>query len=265
MDTGSARSAVSESSVPCEVVLVADDFGLDREVNAAILHAWRNGALTGVSLMMGQPGTEEAVELAREHPGLEIGWHLHLNDSRPCTREAWPWGRSPAGAGFAIGLLPSMRRLAREEIRAQWQAFERTGLPCRFVNTHHHLHVHPVVRRELVRVVPRDFPGWLRWGTPRFFGPGPPPLGYRLLERTLQAPARRRFGFRVSTTLWGIDRIFRMDAREVRHARAGLGEGLHEFMFHPRRLADDPDTQSLLDLGPRFAENGARHSRSRPA
>ena len=244
--------------MPSTVALIADDFGLSSEVNAAIVHAYREGALTGASLMLGQPGTEEAVDLARLNPGLEVGWHLHLNDSRPCTVERWPWGRSPAKAGFAIGLIPRMRRLARAEIRAQWEAYRGTGLPCRFVNTHHHLHIHPFVRKQLVRVLPEGFEGWVRWGRPRFFDSGGEPFGYRLLERLLQAPSRSRFDYSVSTTLWGIDRTFRMNADEVRRVRPELGEGLHEFIFHPRTLADDADTRSLLDLGPGFAQNGLR-------
>lgn len=251
--------------MPSELALIADDFGLSAEVNAAIMHAHGEGALTGASLMMGQPGTEQAVDLARQNPGLEIGWHLHLNDSRPCTVDAWPWGRSPAAAGFAIGLIPRMRRLARREIGAQWEAYRQTGLPCQFINTHHHLHVHPVVRRELVRLIPRDFSGWLRWGRPRFFEGNPGPLGYRVLERMFLQSHRGRFGWRVSTTLWGIDRVFGMDAEEVRRVLPELGEGLHEFVFHPRTLNHDADTKSLLDLGPAFTQNGELAARSRRA
>src|SRR6266481_4753194 len=77
-----------------EVLFIADDFGMNPEVNRAIVHAHRHGALHGASLMMGQPATEDAVQLAQDNPDLQVGWHLHLCDSQPITRNVWPWGKS---------------------------------------------------------------------------------------------------------------------------------------------------------------------------
>jgi predicted glycoside hydrolase/deacetylase ChbG (UPF0249 family) len=231
-----------------EVVFVADDLGLRQEVNEAILHAHRCGALTGAGLMMGQPATRTAVAMAREHPSLEVGWHLHLADSRPCSRSEWPWGRSLWAAGFGIGLSAGMRDLVRREIGCQWEAYRQTGLPCRFVSAHHHLHLHPFVRTELMETLPSDFDGWVRWGQPRFFGSSPWKALYQLLDALFQRPHRRRSPFRLSTTLWGIDRTLRMNADEILCVLPTLGQGLHEFMFHPRRVEEDPDTLALLKL-----------------
>ncbi len=236
------------------VVFVADDFGMSREVNHAIVEAHRRGALEGAALMMGQPATNHAVALARDHPDLEVGLHLHLADSRPLTAAEWPWDRSPARAGFAMALSADHRTLVRREVRAQWQAFQATGLSCRFVNAHHHLQVHPFVRRLLCQTLPSDFAGWIRWGRPGFFATGGPlrrrlaGWPYRLLYLMLQAPQRRRFPWPTSTTLWGLDRTFRMAPDEVRRVADELGDGLHEFMFHPRQRAGDRDLECLVAL-----------------
>ena len=72
-------------------LFIADDFGLDETTNRAILHAHLKGALHGAALMMGQPGTADAVVMARDHPTLRIGLHWHFNDSRPLLRTTWPW------------------------------------------------------------------------------------------------------------------------------------------------------------------------------
>jgi predicted glycoside hydrolase/deacetylase ChbG (UPF0249 family) len=232
-----------------QVVFIADDFGVSDEVNEAILHAHLYGVLTGACLMMGQPATESAIAVAREHPSLEVGLHLHLADSRPCTGSEWPWGRSPAGAGLAIGLSRRMRAFARKEIEQQWDAYREAGLPCRFVNAHHHLHVHPWVRKVLTGILPENFNGWIRWGRPRFFKPNPVRVFYQALDSLLQEPQRKRLPFRLSTTLWGIDRTFNMKADEITAVIPTLGDGLHEFMFHPRRVAGDPDTTALVELG----------------
>jgi len=229
-----------------KVLYIADDLGAGDMVNDAVFHAHLHGALDGAGLMMGQPATDSAVARARETPTLEIGWHLHLLDSRPCTVESWPWGRSPPRAGFALACSPRMRQLVRDEIAAQWEAYSATGLPCRFVSSHHHLHVHPFVRRVLEQTLPPDFEGWIRWGEPRFFAERGRNRLYGSLYRLFQAPVR--WPFAVSTTLWGLDRVEAMDATEVAAVLPTLGDGLHEFMFHPRRLGTDADLRCLLSL-----------------
>ena len=49
------------------------------------------------------------------------------------------------------------------------------------------------------------------------------------MDTLLQAPYRKDPPFRLSSTLWGVDRTFNMNAPEVEAVRAGLGDGLHEF------------------------------------
>jgi predicted glycoside hydrolase/deacetylase ChbG (UPF0249 family) len=73
-----------------ELIYVADDFGMGDEINDAIHHTHISGQLNGAALMMAQPATDAAVQLARHCPTLQIGWHLHLNDSVPATADRWP-------------------------------------------------------------------------------------------------------------------------------------------------------------------------------
>lgn len=250
---------VDSDSDQRQVLFIADDFGMSPGVNAAIVRAHRQGALHGACLMMGQPGTGDAVRLARENPSLQIGWHLHLNDSRPLTRMDWPWGISPARAGWAMAVSSRARSLARMEIGEQWRALVDTGLDCRFVNAHHHLHWHPFVRRHLVRTITASgFNGWMRWGRFSFLERDAAPLGYALVERLLQEPQRNRLPVSSSSTLWGLDRNFSMRAAEIAAVVPRLGAGLHEFMFHPRAGAGDGvgdgDTQCLIELRERLPE-----------
>jgi hypothetical protein len=230
-----------------ELIYVADDFGMNGEVNDAIQYTHLSGQLNGAALMMAQPGTEAAVMLARDCPALQIGWHLHLCDSIPATTERWPWGNSPARAGFAIGLSSKARDLMRREVAHQWQLFQATGLECRFINSHHHLHAHPFVYRALLEVVGPQFQGWIRLGQPRNFGATAPSLLGSTLGWTYLDRRRRLSPWRATDTLWGLDRTFRMNAGEVVAARAALPDGFHEFLFHPRTRSC-PDTLCLIQL-----------------
>ena len=230
-----------------EVFFIADDWGLSTEINRAVVHAHRHGALHGASLMMGQPAIADAVRMARDNPHLQVGWHLHLCNSQPVTRAAWPWGASFTRAGWTIGLSRRARELMRDEVAAQWEMFRATGLPCAFVNSHHHLHAHPCVYAALLDVLPATFDGWLRLGEPRFF-PGTKEFRLYKIADTLWMRARRgRCPVRCSDTIWGLDRVYRMQSQEIVKAAQQLPAGLHEFFFHPRAL-DDADVRCLLEL-----------------
>jgi hypothetical protein len=231
-----------------EVFFIADDFGIHREANRATVHAHTDGVLHGASLMMGQPGTEDAVRMARDNPGLQMGWPLHLDSSEPVTRASWPWGNSYRRAGFAIGLSRDARQLMRDEVKAQWELLQATGLRCAFVNSHHHLHAHPFVYEVLLEVLPRPFNGWLRMGKPHFFSPDLDAMWMPVADWLWMKPRRRHCPYRCSDTLWGLGRTFRMQAREVADAAQRLGGGLHEFYFHPRSIDNDADTRCLLEL-----------------
>ncbi len=231
-----------------EVFFIADDFGMSPEANRAMLHAHRHGVLHGASLMMGQPATEDAIRLARDNPSLQVGWHLHLCDSQPITRSTWSWGRSHSRAGWAIGLSPAARRLMRDEVKVQWELFQATGLPCAFVNSHHHLHAHPFVYKELLDVLPAQFEGWIRLGKPRLFTPHPDMIIIEIADKLFMEPRRRRCPYRHSDTMWGLGRTFRMQAAEVVNTARQLKNGFHEFYFHPRNVDNDADVRCLLEL-----------------
>ncbi|HTB62231.1 MAG TPA: ChbG/HpnK family deacetylase [Opitutales bacterium] len=228
-------------------LFIADDFGLDADTNRAILHSHFKGALHGTALMMGQPGTEEAVAMARDHPSLRIGLHWHFNDSRPLTQPAWPWGNSTTAAGWAIGLWRPNRDLVLREAEAQMGAFLATGLPASFLNSHHHLQIHPMLWRPLWRLAERLPGAWLRLGWPYFFD--------RSLNASITTAGAWLLGTRprhewhgvASAGLWGLDRTFAMRPDEVRRAVALNIPDCQEFIFHPRRC-DDQDTRCLIEL-----------------
>jgi len=229
-------------------LFIADDFGRDAETNRAMLHAHLKGALHGAALMMGQPGTAEAVAMARDHPTLRVGLHWHFNDSQPLTRAVWPWGNSAAAAGWAIGLQPKHRALALQEAQVQLEAFLATGLPASFINSHHHLQIHPRLWRPLWRLAERLPEAWLRLGWPYFFDRSPYSAINAVGAWLLGTRPRHEWRGAASAGLWGLDRNFTMQPDEVRRAVALNLPDCQEFIFHPR-TCDDQDTRCLIELG----------------
>src|SRR5476651_2669702 len=74
------------------LIVNADDFGLSKSVNEAVVRAHRDGILTTASLMVNEPGFDEAVKLAKENPSLGVGLHLTLL----CGKSALPPEKIPS-------------------------------------------------------------------------------------------------------------------------------------------------------------------------
>jgi len=60
------------------LIVNADDFGRSPSINEAVIRAHREGILTSASLMVNEPASDAAVELARQNPSLGVGLHLTL-------------------------------------------------------------------------------------------------------------------------------------------------------------------------------------------
>jgi hopanoid biosynthesis associated protein HpnK len=154
------------------LVVTGDDFGASPGVNEAIVCAHTTGILTSASLMVTGDAFDEAVALARRHPGLSTGLHLVLCDARPASPpEAIPNlvngdGRltsRPGPTGIAHAIFWRQRRDQLErEIGAQFQRYAETGLPFDHVDGHHHLHMHPFVFDLVARCMDDHKVPWVR-------------------------------------------------------------------------------------------------------
>ena len=67
------------------LILHSDDFGLNREVNRAIIEVAQKGCLGSASLMTNGLAAEEALEQARDCTGLGVGLHLNIVRGRPLS------------------------------------------------------------------------------------------------------------------------------------------------------------------------------------
>jgi len=231
-----------ESDLPCimKAIFVADDWGLSASIHDAVIACHQAGALDAASIMMGQPFTQAAVSYARQNPDLPVGIHLFANDSEvvPLSRCSWPWWW-PMGLAINLVLhLPPIHRSAVQEVRQQLILYRETGLRLDTINSHFQFHAHPAVAGEIACIVRDLFPefrGWMRLGTLRLFGATRvAELLLNAVNRPMQAGAVHWAGGR-NDSLWGLDRTFQMNAREIEMAVRSLPPGNHEFIFHPGR------------------------------
>lgn len=140
--------------MPRQLIINADDFGRSPEINRAVIRAHREGILTSASLMIGAPAAEEAVELARLNPTLAVGLHLVVVDGPAVlppdriphlVNDGGHFPNQPVRLGLRYAFSKVARRELGEEIAAQFERFNATGLPMAHVDGHQHMHMHPAV------------------------------------------------------------------------------------------------------------------------
>jgi predicted glycoside hydrolase/deacetylase ChbG (UPF0249 family) len=130
-----------------KIIANADDFGLNDEVNQAIVEAFEKHMISSATLMANMPGFEEACELAHRHGLLgRIGVHLNLTEGFPLSTPIRRCSRLCDESG-ALRSRQTWFRLTKEEriaieteIAAQVTACLDRGLIPTHMDSHHHVH-----------------------------------------------------------------------------------------------------------------------------
>lgn len=149
--------------MPSRLIINADDFGLTRGVNRAIVELHQAGVLTSATLMATGTALDDAVALAHANPSLGVGCHIVLTDGVPASDpSAIPTLLGPDRRSFRPSLLDFVQALLRgrireEEIeyeaRAQLRRLKDAGIHITHVDTHKHSHLFPQVARPLLRAL----------------------------------------------------------------------------------------------------------------
>ena len=140
------------------LIINADDLGLSRQVNLAIIHALTRGFCSSCSIMPNMPGFEEACELVQRH-GLtdRVGLHLTLTEGTPVTEPIKKVGIFCGRNGCfhlsrkqrVVRLSAAVKRAVREEIEGQIARCRERGIEITHLDSHSHAHeewaVAPVV------------------------------------------------------------------------------------------------------------------------
>ncbi len=156
---------MTKSMKATTIILCADDFGLSKGVNSAILDLAAKNRLSAVSCMSLGPAWEEgALALKPLRNSLTVGLHVTLTYLPPLS--AAMGMRHPTEQQL---LLQSWGRLLNKsliekEIRAQFERFRDVwGAAPDFIDGHQHVHVLPVIRDILLRLREQYAPcAWMR-------------------------------------------------------------------------------------------------------
>jgi chitin disaccharide deacetylase len=270
-----------------QIIINADDFGLSSGVNRAVIRAWREGILTSASLMPGGEAFREAVEIAQENPGLQVGLHLTLVHGRAVLPPAEIPGLvagdgsftdNPVAAGIRYFFLRSLRDQLRREIQAQLVAVRETGLEISHVDGHVNIHMQPVVFSVLAELMPRHGIRTFRLTRERLREnlalDGSRKIGKRadavIFSRLAShcGPVLDRLGIAYADEVKGLLNSGRMTEEYLMALLDYVREGLTEIYFHPgclpcaaitSRMPDYSHEEELAALtSPRVREKAER-------
>jgi predicted glycoside hydrolase/deacetylase ChbG (UPF0249 family) len=210
----------------------ADDFGFTRDVNAGIVHAHREGVLTATTLMANGDAFDDAVRLAFEAPGLDIGCHLVLvQGTSLLTGRPLPETPLQLLRNLAAGQLDIYA-----ELRAQIEKIRDAGISLTHLDSHKHTHIVPSVFRAVIKLAQDLEIPYVRLPldhTTRMAG-----AACRFADRYY-----RRFAMRANIQMTDHFRGFRLTGflTEATFATAlrNLQPGTTEFMCHPGMLGEE--------------------------
>lgn len=173
-----------------QIILCADDFGMNSAINDGILALADQGRLSATSCLVQGPDFNAGVS-ALKASGLQIGLHLNFTEAM---------GQAGLYAPVSVLIRQSyLRRLdshqIKSQIRLQLDLFEKSvGKAPDFIDGHQHIHQFPQIRSQLLHELNQRYPDakpYLRNTWPsRLYGV---PLMQRFKAYTIGLLGARRF------------------------------------------------------------------------
>lgn len=233
-----------------KLIINADDFGLHRTVNEAVIVGYKNGCLTSTSIIPSGKAFDEAVQLAVKNPGLGIGVHLTLVAEAPvCDPDSIPSLVSKDGLfhrhypQFFVKYFLGKINLdeVRRELMAQVDKVIKTGLPITHIDSHQHLHIIPGIldividiaktyRIRAVRIP--DEPYFFIGGYPFSFFRIVARAGLTFLARLARVKVKKN-GLAVPGHFFGMLAGGNLQEKYLYNIINQMPEGVSEIMMHP--------------------------------
>ncbi|MDD2310042.1 MAG: hopanoid biosynthesis-associated protein HpnK [Desulfuromonadaceae bacterium] len=249
-----------------QLIITADDFGLSTGVNRAVEVGWKDGLLTGASIMAGGRAFDEAVLIARRNPGLQVGLHLTLvHGTSVLPPQEIPglvdtfgnFSDKPAATGMRYYFDTRLRVQLEREIEAQIVRVREAGIVPTHIDGHLNIHLHPVVLAILTELMPRYGISTFRLSQERLLHN----LRFersRIIGKTLERlifggladharPQLDRLRIGYAGEVKGVLNSGRMTEAYILNIIDGLQEGLTEIYFHPGILPDAEISRRMPD------------------
>jgi len=249
-----------------QLIITSDDFGLSSGVNRAVEKAWQDGILTCASIMPGGVAFDEAIDISRRNPGLQVGLHLTLVQGRsvlPVDRvhelvdESGCFTDNSYTAGMRYFFDRALYCQLKREIEAQIVKVIDAGVSLSHIDGHLNIHMHPTVFRILAELMPvhgitsfrlsnERLAHNLRFDRERLLGKSVESFIFNSLSDNCR-PTLDQLGIKHAGEVKGLFNSGRMTSEYILNVLDDLHEGLTEFYFHPGILPDEEISRKMPD------------------
>jgi len=249
-----------------QLIITADDFGLSSGVNRAVEQAWQGGLLTCASIMPGAAAFDEAVEIAKRNPGLQVGLHLTLVQGKAVLPPeqipglvdgAGNFSNNPITSGMRYFFDKGLYKQIKREIEAQILKVRAAGIQLSHIDGHLNIHMHPTVFAFLTELMPcygissfrlahERLNHNLRFDNQRILGK----MAEQVIFGALASNSRshlKRLAIGHASEVKGVLNSGRMTEEYILNILDGLKDGLTEIYFHPGILPDAEITRRMPD------------------
>jgi predicted glycoside hydrolase/deacetylase ChbG (UPF0249 family) len=137
--------------IPTDIIVNADDIGLNPSVNQAILYCFKENFINSTSLLTNMYAFDEAVDIIHNNPSIiNIGVHANFAEGKPLTNfksrqfltADGSWNISKTNKVFQI-LNTESKRAFTDELDAQIQRALTARINIIHLDSHLHLHTLP--------------------------------------------------------------------------------------------------------------------------
>ena len=235
------------------LIVNADDFGLTRGVNRAIIAGNSNGVITSTTLMANAKATAEAMDLAKAQPALKTGCHVVLIDGDPLVANL------PSLTNGSSRFRSSLKQFAfdavskkiavdeiEREVQTQLHKIQASGVTISHVDSHKHTHMFPQILRPVLRAAKacgiravrnpfeplRTWPGGMVLSNPGLWMRSSAVLAFQMFAAEFRK-ALKEIGMVSTDGSVGIAATGMLDQKILSHILNALPEGTWELVCHP--------------------------------
>jgi chitin disaccharide deacetylase len=138
-----------------KLIVNADDYGYSKGVNYGIIEAHLNGIVNSATMMMNMYAVEHGIELAKQTPTLGLGIHLVLTAGKPLLDDLETIV-DQNGAFHKLSFWNDHSTANVAEVEKEWDAqiqkFLSFNLKPTHLDSHHHMHMLPILQPVIVKL-----------------------------------------------------------------------------------------------------------------
>jgi chitin disaccharide deacetylase len=141
------------------LIVNADDYGLDENINQGIIRAYSKGIVTSTTILANGEAFFSGITSLKENPGLGVGVHLTLVNGHPLSSPAEVPSLINKDGNFLANYKEFfsrflMGKINLSEIRTEWSKqilyVQNQGLKVTHLDSHQHLHIFPGISNIVV-------------------------------------------------------------------------------------------------------------------